>query len=202
MRWSSPPWARALLACASFAALCPVATPTSAATFVEASTESRALVGVALSTGSLGDRDLAPAGAGLELESGWSWEHGLSLVAIFGETRHARGDALTVRLGLRDARATVDAAGLRARWAVAPGEIAPFVQAALTADHVRFSGAREGSALGASASLGVGLRWRAAPWELALSLDARRSWLEAPFADLDAISVNRLVASLGVRLDW
>lgn len=202
MRPSSRRRAAARLACVSCLALLARARPASAATYVEPVTESRALVGVALSTGTPGDRELGPAGAGVELESGWSWEHGLSLVATFGETRHARGDALTARLGLLDARATVDAVGLRARFAVVPGAIAPFVQAALSADRVRFSGEREGSALGASASLGVGLRWRAAPWELALSLDARRTWLEAPFADLDALSVDRLVASFGARLDW
>jgi hypothetical protein len=202
MRPTSRCRAAAPLACFALLAPCAVIDSASAATYVEPSTESRALVGVAVSTGSLGDREVAPAGAGLELESGWAWEHGVSLVVTLAEIRHVRGDALTLRLGLVDVRASDDALGLRARWAVAPGELAPFVQVALAADHVRFSGEREGSALGASASLGVGLRWRAAPWELSLSLDARRTWLEAPFADLDAVAVSRLVSSLGVRLDW
>jgi hypothetical protein len=192
----------AQLACLALLSPCYFRASASAATYVEPSAESRALVGVALSTGTVGDRELGVAGAGVELESGWAWEHGLSLAATFGETRHARGDALTVRLGLLDARATDDAVGLRGRFTVTPGAFAPFVQGALTADRVRFSGEREGSALGASAALGVGLRWREAPWELALSLDARRTWIEAPFADLDALAVDRLVASLGVRLDW
>ncbi len=193
---------RAALALIGVTLVVSAASAASAATYVEPSTESRALVGVALSTGSPSERELAPSGVGLELESGWAWEHGFSLVAIFGEARHARGDALTVRLGLVDARASDDFAGLRARWSLTPGDVAPFAQAALTADHVRFSGEREGSALGASVELGAGLRLRAAPWELALALGARRSWIEAPFPDLDAVAVGRFVASLGVRLDW
>ena len=197
---------RAALARAWFAALVSAfaacEASASAATYVEPQTESRAVVGLTLSTGTAGLGALAPAGAGVELESGWSFEHGLSLVVVLGETRHARGDALTARPGLDDARASDDTVGLRARWPLARGDVAPFVQGALVADHVRFSGAREGSALGASASLGGGLRLRVAPWEFALALDAHRTWLEAPFADVDAITVRRLVGSLGVRLDW
>jgi hypothetical protein len=177
-------------------------TPARAATYVDPSVESRGVVGLAMSTSSAGDGATGLAGAGVELESGWAWEHGLSLVATFGEMRHARGDALTTHLGLFDARAVDDAVGLRARGLASRADFAPFAQASLAADRVRFSGEREGSALGASAALGIGLRLRVEPWELALAVDARRTWLEAPFADVDAIAVTRLVATLGARLDW
>jgi hypothetical protein len=178
------------------------AAPARARTYVDAAPESKPLIGVAFSTATLGDGDAALGGAGVELETGWAWEHGLSLVATIGETRHARGDALTARLGLQGARASDDALGLRARWALGRGELVPFAQVGLAADRVRFAGSRDGSALGASASLGGGLQLRAAPWEFALALEARRTWLEAPAADLPAVEVTRAVATLGVRLDW
>lgn len=183
-----------------------LATPTArAATYVEPTPESRPVIGLSFSTGTLGDADgglPAAGGAGVELESGWAWEHGLSLVVTFGETRHARGDALTARLGLLDARASDDAVGLRARLVLGRAELAPYAQGSLAADRVRFSGAREGSALGASVALGGGLRLRLSPWELTLGVDARRTWLEAPSAELPSIAVTRAVVALGARLDW
>ncbi len=176
--------------------------PASAETYVEPSVESRALVGLALSAGTLGDGALSISGAGIELETGFAFENGASIVGTFGETRHARDDALSLPLGVTDVRAIDDAIGLRARWAVPRLELAPFVQGALFGDRVRYDGAREGSALGVSASIGAGLAWRVAPWELALAIDARRTWLEAPFADVDAIVATRWAASFGARLDW